>query len=74
MSRTWEPSGGATTTVPEDAAVADFLRSEGRADDFGQITADPDATDDVTDEIDLSTLEPLIARPSSPADVVPVLG
>ena len=64
---------GATTTVfPADVAVADFLRSEGRTDDFREITADPGAAYDVTDEIDLSTLEPLIARPSSPGDVVPV--
>src|SRR4029079_15318206 len=33
---------------------------------------DPDPAYDVTDEIDLSTLEPLIARPSSPGNVVPV--
>jgi aconitate hydratase len=34
--------------------------------------ADEGATYDVHDEIDLSKLEPLIARPSSPGDVVPV--
>ena len=37
-----------------------------------ELSADPDAAYDVTDEIDLSTLEPLIARPSSPGNVVPV--
>ncbi len=64
---------GATTTVfPSDDAVRSFLRSEGREDDFREITADPDAAYDLTDEIDLSTLEPLIARPSSPGNVVPV--
>ncbi|WP_345611526.1 aconitate hydratase [Pseudonocardia adelaidensis] len=64
---------GATTTVfPADDAVAAFLRSEGRADAFRPISADPAATYDVTDEIDLSSLEPLIARPSSPGNVVPV--
>ncbi|GAA1824543.1 aconitate hydratase [Actinomadura chokoriensis] len=64
---------GATTTVfPSDERVLEFLRAEGREDDFTEIAADPDASYDVTDEIDLSGLEPLIARPSSPGDVVPV--
>ncbi|GAA1870874.1 aconitate hydratase [Actinomadura bangladeshensis] len=64
---------GATTTVfPSDERVLEFLRAEGREDDFTEIVADPDASYDVTGEIDLSGLEPLIARPSSPGDVVPV--
>ena len=33
------------------------------------LVADSDAGYDVTDEIDLSTLEPLIARPTSPGNV-----
>ena len=45
---------------------------EGRGDDFAAMTADPDASYDVTEEIDLASLEPLIARPSSPGNVVPV--
>jgi aconitate hydratase len=64
---------GATTTVfPSDERVLEFLRGEDREDDFTEIVADPDASYDVTDEIDLTALEPLIARPSSPGDVVPV--
>ncbi|MBW0104080.1 aconitate hydratase [Pseudonocardia sp. KRD291] len=64
---------GATTSVfPADDRVAEFLRAEGRADDHRPMAADEDAEYDVTDEIDLSTLEPLIARPSSPGNVVPV--
>ncbi|WP_255946308.1 aconitate hydratase [Streptomyces odontomachi] len=64
---------GATTTVfPADEAVRDFLRDEGREDDFTPLTADPDARYDRVDEIDLSSLEPLIARPTSPGNVVPV--
>ncbi|PXY28217.1 aconitate hydratase [Prauserella muralis] len=64
---------GATTTVfPSDDAVREFLRAEDREDDFTELVAEPDARYDVTDEIDLSTLEPLIARPSSPDNVVPV--
>ncbi|PXY32914.1 aconitate hydratase [Prauserella coralliicola] len=64
---------GATTTVfPSDDAVRAFLRAEGREGDFTELVADPDADYDITDEIELSTLEPLIARPSSPDNVVPV--
>ncbi len=64
---------GATTTVfPSDEAVREFLRAEGREDDWTELGADEDARYDVEDTIDLSRLEPLIARPSSPGDVVPV--
>jgi aconitate hydratase len=64
---------GATTTVfPADDAVRAFLRSEGREEDFTELVADSDADYDLTDEIDLSTVEPLIARPTSPGNVVPV--
>lgn len=63
---------GATTTVfPADDAVRAFLRGEGREDDFTELVADSDADYDVTDEIDLSTLEPLIARPTSPTLALP---
>ena len=64
---------GATTTVfPADDAVRAFLESEDRAADFRELIADPGATYDVEDEIDLSAIEPLIAKPSSPGNVVPV--
>ncbi|HEX2153115.1 MAG TPA: aconitate hydratase [Acidimicrobiia bacterium] len=64
---------GATTTVfPSDESVRAFLGSQNRAQDFTELSADPDATYDLTDEIDLATLEPMIALPSSPGNVVPV--
>jgi aconitate hydratase len=64
---------GATTSVfPSDEEVRRFLASEGREDDWVELVADEDAEYDVTDEIDLSELEPLIAKPSSPGNVVPV--
>ena len=64
---------GATTSVfPADEQVRAFLGREGRGGDFTEVRADPDASYDVTDEIDLGRLEPLIARPSSPGNVVPV--
>ena len=64
---------GATATVfPSDDEVQRFLTSEGRGQDWVEVSADPDATYDLEEEIDLSTLEPLIALPSSPGNVVTV--
>jgi len=64
---------GATTTVfPSDDAVRAFLEQQNRKNDFHEIVADDKAQYDEHDEIDLSTLEPLIALPSSPGNVVPV--
>ena len=64
---------GATTSVfPSDDATRRFLASQGRADAYVPLQADPDATYDDTDIIDLAGLEPLIAKPQSPGNVVPV--
>lgn len=64
---------GATTSVfPSDEATRRFLRDEGREDDWTEITADDGAAYDLDEEIDLGALEPLIAKPSSPGNVVPV--
>lgn len=64
---------GATTTVfPSDAAVLRFLRAQKRADVWKEIIADAGAAYDEHDEIDLSGLEPLIALPSSPGNVLAV--
>jgi homoaconitase/3-isopropylmalate dehydratase large subunit len=61
---------GATTSMfPSDGEVRRFLASEGREDDWVELLADEDAAYDVAEEIDLSTLEPLIALPSSPGNV-----
>ena len=64
---------GATSTVfPSDEEVRRFLRDHERAEDWIELVPDPDATYDRFEEIDLSTLEPLIAKPNSPDAVVPV--
>jgi aconitate hydratase len=64
---------GATTTVfPADEAVRAFLRSQDREHDYRELLAEPDASYDVTETIDLTELEPLIAAPSSPGNVLPV--
>ncbi|HLR68044.1 aconitate hydratase [Virgibacillus alimentarius] len=64
---------GATATVfPSDQEVKRFLKQQNRVDDWIELVADKDATYDKNDEINLSELEPLIAKPSSPGNVVPV--
>ncbi|MDQ3565390.1 MAG: aconitate hydratase [Pseudomonadota bacterium] len=64
---------GATTTVfPSDAAVRRFLESQGRGGDWAEIVADENTEYNAYEEINLSELEPLIACPSSPDNVVPV--
>lgn len=64
---------GATTTVfPSDKEVLKFLKGYQRETDWQEIIADKKADYDLHDEIDLSKLEPLIALPSSPGNVVPV--
>jgi len=64
---------GATTTVfPSDEEIKRFLASEGRAEDWVDLAPDDGCAYDHHDEIDLSTLVPLIAKPSSPGNVVPV--
>lgn len=64
---------GATTTVfPADQTIKAFLTSQHRADDYVELVPDGGATYDLDDEIDLSTLEPMIACPSSPGNVVKV--
>ncbi len=64
---------GATSTVfPSDDAVRRFLKTQGREADWVPIAAGDAAGYEEIDEIDLSELEPLIALPSSPDNVVPV--
>jgi aconitate hydratase len=64
---------GATTTVfPSDLETKRFLAAQGRVQDWREIVADEGASYDLADRLDLSSLEPLIALPSSPGNVVPV--
>jgi aconitate hydratase len=64
---------GATTTVfPSDDAVYAFLKSQKRETQWVRIEADHGAAYDEYDEIDLGKLEPLIALPGSPGNVVRV--
>lgn len=64
---------GATATVfPSDRETLRFLQKQGREQDWQELKADEGASYDLSDEINLSELEPLIALPSSPGKVVPV--
>ncbi|MFQ6135732.1 MAG: aconitate hydratase [Candidatus Hydrothermarchaeales archaeon] len=64
---------GATTSIfPSDEVTRGFLISQDRGGDWTEIKADPDAEYDEEVEINLSELEPLIAKPHSPDNVVGV--
>jgi len=64
---------GATSSLfPTDERTREYLARQDREEDYVELSADEDA--DYADEvvIDLSELEPLIAKPSMPDNVVPV--
>lgn len=64
---------GATSTVfPSDDITRDYLVKQGREDVFRELVASDTGSYDHTDQIDLSTLVPLIAKPTSPGNVVEV--
>ncbi len=64
---------GATTSIfPSDEITRAFLKAEGREDAWRELSSDPDAVYDRVIDIDLSSLEPLIACPHSPDNVVKV--
>ncbi|HSE94477.1 MAG TPA: aconitase family protein, partial [Methylomirabilota bacterium] len=64
---------GLTTSVfPSDEVTRDYLTRLGREADWRPLAADSGATYDDVIEVDLATLEPLVARPGSPDHVVPV--
>ncbi|MBQ7671052.1 MAG: aconitate hydratase [Clostridia bacterium] len=61
---------GATTSIfPSDEITREFLAAQGREGDFTPLSSDPDAVYDKVIDIDLSTLEPMIACPHSPDNV-----
>ncbi len=64
---------GATSSVfPSDENTRAYLEAQGRGHVWLELDADEGAEYDEDDVIDLSSLEPLIACPSSPGNVVPV--
>ncbi|ELK48196.1 aconitate hydratase [Halobacillus sp. BAB-2008] len=64
---------GATGTVfPADEVTRRFMARQGREKEWFELLPDEGAGYDVHDELHLSDLAPLIAKPSSPGNVVPV--
>ena len=64
---------GATSSIfPTDERTRDYLARQGRAEEYVELSPDEDA--EYADEIvvDLSEIEPLVAAPSMPDNVVPV--
>ncbi|MGC2061659.1 MAG: aconitate hydratase [Thermodesulfovibrionales bacterium] len=64
---------GATSSVfPSDRRTRQYLEAQGRGAAWVPLSSDKGAKYDQYDELDLSMLEPLIACPSSPGNVVKV--
>ena len=61
--------GALTSLFPSDAQTKKYLKMQGREAVWKPLKADASAKYDEVIEIDLSTLEPLIARPHSPDNV-----
>ena len=68
---------GATTSLfPSDEITREFLRAQGREEDWIELLPDADAVYDETYQIDLSLLRPMAACPHSPDNVktIPEIG
>ncbi len=64
---------GATTSIfPSDEVTREFLKAEGREQDYIPLSSDSDAVYDKVIDINLDELKPLIACPHSPDNVVTV--
>lgn len=61
---------GATTSIfPSDEITREFLKAQGREEDYVALESDADAVYDRIIEIDLSTLSPMAACPHSPDNI-----
>ena len=61
---------GATTSIfPSDEVTREFLKAQGREEDYTPLCSDEDAVYDRVIDIDLNTLEPLAACPHSPDNI-----
>jgi len=64
---------GATTSIfPSDEVTRDYMRRIGREGDWREVAPDPSAEYDESMELDLGRVEPLVALPSNPDNVVPI--
>ncbi|MCD6579180.1 aconitate hydratase [bacterium] len=64
---------GLTTSIfPSDKITLDFLKKQNREKDWIELGADQDATYDEVFEVDLSEIEPMVAKPHSPGNIAPI--
>src|SRR5512147_1469052 len=64
---------GATSSIfPSDERTRQYLEAQGRGHAWRELSADDGASYDEELALDLGAIEPLIAKPSSPGNVVPV--
>jgi aconitate hydratase len=63
--------GFTAAIFPSDEVTLDFLRRTGRERDWTEIAPGPDPRFDEVTELDLSKIEPLVACPSNPDNVIP---
>ena len=65
-------AGAISSIFPADEVTEATLRHWGRPDAFRPLVPEPGTTYDEVDRIDLNSLEPLVAMPSRPDNVVPL--
>lgn len=65
-------TGAITAIFPSDESTRRYFVAQDRLQDWTEVAADPDAAYDGETLVDLSKIQPLMARPHSPDNVVPV--
>jgi len=63
-------AGAKVGLFPADNTTRDYLKSQGRGDHYQPLSADDDASYEKTINIDLASLEPMVAKPRSVDNVV----
>ncbi len=64
---------GATTSIfPSDERTGHYLKAQGRESDWTELHADKDSKYETIVELDLGSIEPMIAKPHSPDNVLPI--
>ncbi len=64
---------GATTSIfPSNERTRHYLKAQGRESDWTELHADKDSKYETIVELDLGSIEPMIAKPHSPDNVLPI--
>jgi 3-isopropylmalate/(R)-2-methylmalate dehydratase large subunit len=64
-------SGAKVGLFPADRTTRDYLSAQGRGKDYKPLSADEDASYEKTINIDLASLEPVVAKPHSVDNIAP---